>query len=169
MDSRLHLVSAFDDAGSVPSAPSPIRVVLADDHALVRRSLRGLLDGVDDIEVVGEADSLESVEREVGLHQPHVLALDLGMHDGSTGIESIGRLRECGLGTTVVGMTMQDEPVFARHALIAGVAGFVSKHLADVELVQAIRAAARGEQFVSPRFAGRLQTCPGPHPGLSTR
>lgn len=106
--------------------------------------------------MVGEADDLVSVEREVRLRQPHVLVLDLGMHNGSTGLESIGRLRACGPSTMIVGLTMQADPVFAQHALMAGVVGFVSKELADEELVQAIRAAARGEPFVSPRVAARL-------------
>ncbi len=154
--SHLILAPALGDADLGSSASSPIRVVLADDHTLMRRSLRGLLDAEEDVEVVGEADDLVSVEREMRLRQPHVLVLDLGMHGGFTGLESIGRLRECGPRTMIVGLTMQDEPVFAQHALIAGVVGFVSKDLADAELAQAIRAAARGEQFVSPRVAGRL-------------
>lgn len=155
MASHLRLAPALD-ADLVSSAPLPIRVVLADDHALMRRSLRGLLDGEGDIEVVGEADDLVSVEREVRLRQPHVLVLDLGMHDGSPGLGSIGRLRECGPRTMIVGLTMQADRVFAQHALTAGAIGFVSKDLADEELAQAIRAAVRGEQFVSPRVAARL-------------
>jgi DNA-binding NarL/FixJ family response regulator len=134
--------------------------VLADDHALMRRSLRGLLDGEEGVEVVGEADNLISTEREVRLRQPHVLVLDLGMKEGCTVTESIARLRECGPRTMIVGLTMQDDPVFAQHALIAGAVGFVSKHLADEELSQAIRAAARGKRFVSPRIAARLDARP---------
>jgi DNA-binding NarL/FixJ family response regulator len=122
----------------------------------MRRSLRGLLDVEDDIEVIGEADNLETVEHQVRLSRPDVLVLDLGTHDGATGIESIGRLRELGPETTIVGLTMQDDPAFAQHALTAGATGFVSKDTADAELVQAIRAAARGEQFVSSRVATRL-------------
>lgn len=146
-------MEALDDAE--PSARLPIRVVLADDHASMLRSLRGLLDGEDDIEVVGEAKEVEGVEGEVRLRQPDVLVLDLGMH-GSTVSESIDELRGCGPRTMIVGLTMQDDPAFAQHALTAGAVGFVSKDLADAELVQAIRAAARGEQFVSPRVAARL-------------
>ena len=122
----------------------------------MRRSLRGLLDVEDDIEVIGEADNLESVEHEVRLSRPDVLVLDLDTHDGGTGIQSIGRLRELGPETMIVGLTMQDDPAFARHALTAGATGFVSKDIADAELVQAIRAAARGEQFVSARITERL-------------
>ena len=155
MASHLSLVPVLSDGELNPPASLPIRVVLSDDHPTMRRSLRGLLDDEDDLEVVGEAESLEAVEREMGLRQPHVLVLDLGMHDGSSGFEAIGRLHERGASTMIVGLTMRDDPVFARHALTAGAVGFVSKHLADAELVQAIRAAARGEQFVSPRVAAR--------------
>ena len=156
MASHLRLVPPLGDIDPVSSAPSPIRVVLADGHALMRRGLRGLLDGEEDVEVVGEVEDLESVEREVRLRQPHVLVLDLGMRDGCTAIESIGRLRECGPRMMIVGLTMQEDPVFARRALLAGAVGFVSKELADSELVQAIRAAAHGEQFVSPRVGARV-------------
>ncbi len=157
MAANLRLAPALGDATLVSSASLPVRVVLADDHALMRRSLRGLLDGEEGVEVVGEAEDLVSVEREVRLHQPHVLVLDLGMHDdGSSAIGSISRLHECGPRTMIVGLRMQDDPVFAQHALEAGAVGFVSKDLADAELVQAIRAAVRGEQFVSPRVAARL-------------
>jgi len=156
MAKHLHLAPPLGDADLHPRASLPIRVVLADDHALMRRSLRGLLDGEQDIEVVGEADSLEAVEHEVRLHRPLVLVLDLGMHNGSTALASIAGLRERAPATRIVGMSMQDDPAFARHALDVGVAGFVSKELADAELAQAIRAATRGDQFLSPRVAARL-------------
>jgi two-component system response regulator NreC len=154
MAARLRLASDPDDVDLDWSAGVPIRVVLAEGHAPMRRSLRGLLDGEEDVEVVGEVSDLASVEREVRLRQPHVLVLDLGMHKGS-GIEALSTL--CGRvpKTRILTLTMQDDPVFARHALEAGAAGFVSKDLADTELTQAIRAAARGERFVTRRLADR--------------
>jgi two-component system, NarL family, response regulator NreC len=155
MASHLRLAPALiDNAGS--SAPSPIRVVLADDHALMRRSLRAVLDREEDVQVVGEADDLESVEREARARRPHVLVLDLGMRTGSSGIEVIGALRERAPETMIVGLTMKDDPAFAHYALMAGAVGFISKDLADDELTPAVRAAAHGEQFVSPRVAARL-------------
>lgn len=157
MDSHLHLASGAADGDGSSSAPSPIRVLLADDHPSVRRSVRGLLDDEAGIEVVGEADDLWSVERALRTCQPHVLVLDMGMRDGHTGIEAIGRLRVRAPKTMIVSLTMQDEPVFAEHAFSAGAMGFVSKELADTELVPAIRAAARGERYVSPRVAARLE------------
>lgn len=156
MASHLRLAPTPGETNHVSSGSSPIRVVLTDDHALMRRSLRGLLNGEEGVEVVGEAHDLVSTEREVRLRQPRVLVLDLGMKDGSTVAESIGRLRESGPQTMIVGLTMQDDPMFAQHALIAGAVGFVLKDLAESELAPAICAAARGERFVSPRVAARL-------------
>jgi two-component system, NarL family, response regulator NreC len=130
-------------------------VLLADDHSLMRRSLRLLLDGEEDIEVIAEAKDLAAVARHVHAHEPHVLVLDLSMPDGSS-IEAISRLRERAADTQIVVMTMDENPVFVQRAFAAGAAGFVAKDLADAELPLAVRAAARGQEFVSPRIAARL-------------
>ena len=149
----LHLVSASVGVEK-PSPPSPIRVVLAEDHALLRESLRLLLDATEGIEVVAEADDLESALRQVG-ERPHVLVLDLGMLSGSVR-ESIATLRARAPATDVVVLTMEESPVVVQHLLACGAQGFVLKDRADDELPGAIRAAARGEQYVSPRVAERL-------------
>jgi two-component system response regulator NreC len=125
-------------------------VVLADDHALMRRSLRWLLDREVGVEVVGEADDLTMVMRHVHDRRPHVLVLDLSMPGGSS-IDAITRLREEVPSTEIVVLTMEDSPGFAQQALDAGAIGFVLKDFADVELNRAVRAAARGGQYVSPR------------------
>ena len=140
-----------------PSAQEPIRVVLADDHALARRSLRLLLDGEEGVKVVAEAGDLKTVTRHVHGHRPHVLVLDLGMPDGSS-IETIRRLREEVPSTEIIVLTMEDSPEFAQHALDAGAIGFVLKDFADPELNRAVRAAARGEQYVSPRVTASLES-----------
>ena len=130
-------------------------MLLADDHELMRRRLRLLLDDEDGMEVIAEANDLAAVARHVQTDEPHVLVLDLSMPDGSS-IEAIGRLREQAPDTQVVVMTMDENPTFAQRAFAAGAVGFVAKDLADGELPQAMRAAARGEEFVSPRIATRL-------------
>lgn len=155
MVAHLHLAPSPAASGSVVSAASPIRVVLADDHALMRRGLRLLLDGEEGVEVIAEAVEVASVVRLVHSHRPHVLVLDLGMPDGAN-IETIGELRERVPETQTVVLTMDDSPVFAQRALAAGALGFVLKDLADGELPQAVRAAAGGEEYVSPRVAVRL-------------
>ncbi len=154
MAAHLHLARAPDATAAVHEKV-PIRVVLADDHAMMRRSLRVLLDGEDGVEVIAEAADLASVARHVQGHEPHVLVLDLSMPDGSS-IEAISRLRERAPDTQIVVMTMEENPVFAQRAFAAGALAFVAKDLADSELPQAVRAAARGEVFVSPRVAARL-------------
>jgi two-component system response regulator NreC len=154
MASHLHLAPSPDDPRPL-STDEPIRVVLADDHELMRRSLRQLLNGEAGVEVVAEANDISAVARDVKGYQPNVLVFDLNMPGGS-GIEAIGRLRERVPDTHIVVMTMEENPVFAQRAFAAGAVGFVAKDLADVELAEAIRAAARGEEFVSPRIAARL-------------
>jgi two-component system response regulator NreC len=157
MGSHLKLAPVASAIDSGPSPDHPIRVVLADDHALMRRSLRLLLDREEGVEVVAEADDLTTVMRHVHERQPHVLVLDLGMPGGSS-IEAIRRLREEVTSTEVVVLTMEDSPTFAKQALDAGAIGFVLKDFADVELNRAVRAAARGQQYVSPRVAASLES-----------
>ncbi len=156
MTSHLHLAAARPSHDELSLVELPIRVVLAEDHKLMRRSLRLLLDHEADFEVVAEAESLASTERAVEQLHPQVLVLDLGMPDGSS-VELIDSLRSRTPQTHVVVLTMEHNPAFARRALAAGAIGFAIKELADTELPQAVRAAARGEQYVSPRVAGRLQ------------
>jgi two-component system, NarL family, response regulator NreC len=132
-----------------------IRIILADDHALMRRSLRLLLDGESDLEVVAEADDLALVVRHVHGQRPHVLVLDLGMPGGSS-VDAIKRLRTQVPETHVVVLTMDDNPIFAQQALAAGASGFVLKDSADEDLPSAVRAAAGGVEFVSPQVLAHL-------------
>ena len=106
--------------------------------------------------MIAEASELTAAVRLVRAHRPDVLVLDLRMPGGSS-IETIGKLREQAPDTQIVVVTMEDSPVFAQRALDAGALGFVVKDLADEELPQAVRAAARGEEYVSPRLAARLE------------
>jgi two-component system response regulator NreC len=133
----------------------PIRVVLADDHVLTRRTLRLLLDAEGDVEVVAEAADHLATVRHLHGHEPDVLVLDLHMSDGS-GIETVRSLCARVPQTRIVVLTMADDPSFAQRALAAGACGFVVKELSDAELVQAVRAAAAGEEYVSPTVAARL-------------
>ncbi|HYM54277.1 MAG TPA: response regulator transcription factor [Solirubrobacteraceae bacterium] len=155
MTPNLHLAPLRDEAAEAAATELPIRVVLADDHELMRRGLRQLLDGEQDVEVIAEADDLESVVRHVQGQAPHVLVLDLGMPGGSS-VEAIGQLRERTPETQIVVLSLEDSPMFAQRAFLAGAIGFVAKDLADGELPAAIRAAARGEEYVRPRMADRL-------------
>lgn len=130
-------------------------MVLADDHAVVRRSLRLLLDSESDFQVISEASDFSSVMREVHGQLPHVLVLDFRLPNGSS-IEAIRRLRAQVPSTQIVVMTMEESPLFAQQAMDAGAIGFVLKDQADSELMTAIRSAARGEEFVSARVVAGL-------------
>jgi two-component system response regulator NreC len=152
MPGHLHLARDQADSAWTHQTARPIRVVLADDHPMMRRSLRLLLKSEDDLEVIAEAGDLETVMRHVREHRPHVLALDLGMPKGSS-IKAIRRLREEVPGTEIVVLTMEESPVFAQQALDAGAIGFVLKEMADEDLPGAVRRAARGLHYVSPRVA----------------
>jgi two-component system, NarL family, response regulator NreC len=121
----------------------------------MRRSLRLLLEGEEGIEVIAEAEDLASAVRHVDGHRPHVLVLDLRLQ-GRSSMEMIGELRRRAPGTGILILTMEENPVFAQQALASGALGFVLKDRADSELPEAVRAAARGEEYVSPRVAVRF-------------
>jgi two-component system, NarL family, response regulator NreC len=149
-------------SGEDPST-EPIRIVLADDHAVVRSGLRMLLDSESDFEVVAEASDVEGARRSVRGHHPKVLVLDLNMPGGSS-LEAIPILRGESPGTQIVILTMQREPAFAREALSAGALGYVLKEAADDELVQAVRRAAVGESYLNPKLGARIASEPPPAP-----
>jgi len=136
--------------------PATLRVVLADDHVLVRRGLRQLLELEEGVEVVAEAADLGTAIEFVRGEHPNVLVLDLGMPDGSS-LETIGQVRQVSPETQIVVLTSDDTPIFAQRAFAKGALGFVTKNFADSELADAIRAASRGEEYVSPPVAARLE------------
>jgi two-component system, NarL family, response regulator NreC len=152
------------------TAERPLRVVIADDHAVVRRGLRQLLEAEAGLEVVAEAGDVDSALRYVRGHHPDVLVLDLNMPGRST-LEAIPEIRQQAPSVRIVVLTMQDEPAYAREALSAGVLGYVLKEAADSELVEAIRRAAAGDTYLNPRLGARVAAAPPPGPpdGLSER
>ncbi len=157
-------------SGAASGAADPIRLVLADDHAVVRSGLRMLLDSESEFEVVAEASNIEDARRYVRGHHPKVLVLDLNMPGGSS-LEAIPAIREESPDTEIVVLTMQQEPAFAREALRAGALGYVLKEAADDELVQAVRLAAAGESYLNPKLGARIasEPPPGPPDDLSER
>ncbi len=140
---------------AVPVEMPMIRIVLADDHEVVRSGLRLLLENEDDLEVVAEARDVESTRRYVRGHHPHILVLDLNM-PGASGVETIPGIREEFPATQIVVLTAEREPSLARQALGAGALGYVLKDAAKYELVEAVRDAAAGNSFVDPRLSALL-------------
>lgn len=136
------------------SSDDTVRVVLADDHQVVRTGLRLLLDREAGIEVVAEAGTVPEAASASAEHRPDVLVLDLNMPGGrtSTSLELLDGLAVSAPDTAVVVLTMQDDPGMAREALAAGVRGYVLKEAADSELVNAIHEAANGGVYLNPRL-----------------
>jgi two-component system response regulator NreC len=163
------MTSAERAAGEDPAA-APIRIVIADDHAVVRSGLRLLLEAEADFEVVAEAGEIDAARRYVRGHHPAVLVLDLNMPGGSS-LEAIPLIRAESPETQIVVLTMQEEPAFARQALSAGATGYVLKEAADGELVEAVRRAAVGETYLNPALGARIarEPPPGPPDDLSER
>ena len=155
-----------------PARADSISIVLADDHEVVRSGLRMVLDAEDGFEVIAEAGDLETVRRYVRAHRPRVLVLDLNLPEGSS-LPAIPELREQSPETAVVVLTMQQDPAFAREAMRAGALGYVLKHSAGSELVDAVRAAAAGETYLNPKLGAQLAAAPveaaGPPDGLTER
>jgi two-component system response regulator NreC len=156
--------------GDQETEAQSIRLVLADDHAVVRSGLRMVLDSEPGFEVVAEASDVDGAKRYVRGHHPDVLVLDLNMPGGSS-LEAIPVIREESPETQIVVLTMQQEPAFARQALGAGALGYVLKEAADDELVEAVRNAAVGERYLNPRLGARMasEPPPGPPDDLSER
>jgi two-component system, NarL family, response regulator NreC len=157
MPAHLHLApSPNPRSAALPREDLPIRVSLVEDHALMRHGLRSLLDDARDVRLISEGEDLAAAVRTVHEHEPNVLVLDLNLSGGSS-IGLVGALRETARATEIVIVTMDENPVLVQRALAAGALGFVLKDLADDELAAAVHAAARGEQYVSPRVAPRLE------------
>jgi two-component system response regulator NreC len=145
-------------------AEDVVKVVIADDHAVVRSGLRMLLEADGKVTVVAEAGDVPTAVRMVRAHRPKVAVLDLNMPGGSI-LEAIPQLRESTPESAIVVLTMQDDPAFARQALQNGALGFVLKEAADDELLEAVRRAAQGETYLNPRLGARLAAAPPTPPG----
>ena len=147
-----------------------IRVVIADDHAVVRRGLRQVLEAEGGFEIVAEAEDIEGARRYLRGHRPDVLVLDLNL-PGGLSLGDIPAIRAECPGTQIVVLTMQNEPAYARQALGAGALGYVLKEAAEAELVEAIRRASVGDSYLNPRLGARVaaEPPPGPPDGLSDR
>ena len=132
-----------------------IRVVIVDDHAVVRRGLRAFLDLQPDIEVVGEAADGVSAEDVCGMLRPDVVLMDLVM-PGTDGIGTIRRLRQALPGSAVLVLTSYLDDVHVFAALEAGAAGYLLKDVQPDELVRGIRQVRLGEPAIHPKVAARL-------------
>lgn len=141
--------------GRVPIAPDAIRVVIADDHPVVRRGLRALLETLNGIEVVGEAGDGATAVAEVARLAPDVVLMDLQM-PGMAGIEATRQIVSEGHGTAVLVLTMFDDESTVLTAVRAGARGYLLKGADQDEIGRALRAVAAGEVIFGPGVASGL-------------
>jgi two-component system response regulator NreC len=132
-----------------------IRVVVVDDHAVVRSGLRLLLDAEEDLEVVGAAGSAREAVFEVRAAKPDVVLLDVTMPDES-GIEALPKLLHEAPDAKVLMLSMEDDPSYVREAFAGGAHGYVLKEAADADVVAAIREVAAGKRYVHPALGARM-------------
>ncbi|HZC30281.1 MAG TPA: response regulator transcription factor [Gaiellaceae bacterium] len=133
----------------------PLRVVLADDHAVVRAGLRLLLEREPGVVVLAEAATAQAAVDYATELRPDIVLMDVTM-PGESGIDAIPRLFAAAPGTKVVVLSMHDDPMYVHGAFAAGASGYVLKDAADTELVAAIRDVAGGETYVNPTLGARL-------------
>jgi two-component system response regulator NreC len=131
------------------------RVLIVDDHAVVRSGLRMLLDAQEDIEVVAEAGDVREAIFEARAQKPDVILMDVVM-PGPSGIEGAPDVLKEAPGAKLLVLSMQDDPHYVREAFAAGAAGYVLKEAADTELVTAVREVAGGGRYVHPALGARL-------------
>jgi len=132
-----------------------IRVALADDHTLVRAGIRSLLEGIEGIEVVGEAEDGLSTILLVETRHPDVVLLDIGM-PGMSGLEVVARIQQINPSIRAVMLSMHKGEEYVLEALRAGAAGYLLKDAAVSELEIALRAVTRGETYLSPAVSRRI-------------
>jgi two-component system, NarL family, response regulator NreC len=137
------------------SGPSSLSVVIVDDHAVVRKGVRALLDPESAFRVVAEADDVPSALEAVRAHHPALVVLDIHL-PGESGLPAIARMKQISPSTRCLVLTMYDDPLFARHALEAGAAGYVLKEAAPSELIRALRTVAAGGSYLQPSLGARL-------------
>lgn len=133
----------------------PVRVLIVDDHAVVRAGIRSLLVREPDIEPVGEAGSAREAILEARNLRPDVILLDVMMPDGN-GLQAIPTLLNEHPEAKILILSMQDDPRYVREAFDVGATGYVLKEAADVEVVAAVREVARGGRYVHSELGARL-------------
>jgi two-component system invasion response regulator UvrY len=131
------------------------RVMLVDDHAVVRMGFRLLLEGAPDMKVVAEADSGEEAVRRFPEVRPDVAVMDISM-PGIGGLEAIGRILAREPGAKILVLSAHEDVMHARRVLKAGAVGYLTKRSAAEELIQAIRQVSQGKTFLEPAIAQQL-------------
>lgn len=137
------------------TSPNPIKLLLVDDHAVVRSGLRMLLEAQTDLLIVGEAETGREAIEQVKQLQPTVVLMDVQMPD-LNGIEATRRIKASYPQVGILALTMYEDDQYFFEMLKAGASGYVPKRAAPDELIRAIRTVSRGEVFLYPSLAARL-------------
>ena len=132
-----------------------VRILIVDDHPLVREGLIGLISAQPDFEICGEASGVAEARELVELNAPDVAIIDLTLQDGN-GIELIKELKEKWAALKLLVLSMHEESLFAERALRAGAAGYVHKHEASRTIVHAVRTVLEGRLYLSQRLTQRM-------------
>jgi two-component system response regulator NreC len=143
--------------GPAEATAATITIVVADDHAVVRGGLRRLLDAEPDLHVVAEAGDVEETKARVAEHRPGILLLDLHMPGGGS-LPALRAIRDASPTTGILILTMQDDPGYAREAMLRGARGYVLKEAEEADLLQAVRTVAAGATYLQPELGARLLT-----------
>jgi two-component system response regulator NreC len=141
--------------GSAEATAATITIVVADDHAVVRGGLRRLLDAEPDFQVVAEAGDVEETKAQVAAHEPAILLLDLHMPGGGS-LPALRAIRDASPSTAILILTMQDDPGFAREAMLRGARGYVLKEAEEADLLHAVRTVSAGGTYLQPELGARL-------------
>jgi two-component system, NarL family, response regulator NreC len=137
------------------------RILICDDHALLRSGLRRLLESHAQIDVAGEAANADEAVAQAEALQPDVVLLDIVM-PGRSGIEALPDVLAAAPAARVLVLSMQDDPSYVRRAFAAGASGYLLKEAADEELVEAVLEVAQGRRYVHPLLGARLATVEAP-------
>jgi DNA-binding NarL/FixJ family response regulator len=144
-----------DSGPDVARRPEPIRVLIADDHALFRRGLEMVLDEEDDIDLVGQASDGAEAQQKAAESLPDVVLMDIRMPK-SSGIEACRAMKEAAPSTKIVMLTISDEEEDLFEAIRAGASGYLLKDIPLDEVAGAVRAVHCGQSLISPSMAGKL-------------
>jgi DNA-binding NarL/FixJ family response regulator len=132
-----------------------MKVVLVDDHEVVRQGLKTLIDGQEDLDVVGEAGDVDNAIRQVGYHSPDVVVMDVRLPDG-TGVEACREIRSRWPDVKVLMLTSYADEEALVSSIMAGASGYVLKRIDSGDLVDAVRRVGNGESLLDPNLTDRL-------------
>jgi two-component system invasion response regulator UvrY len=132
-----------------------IKVMLVDDHAVVRMGFRMLLEATEDIEVVAEAESAETAYQQIPTAQPDVIVMDISL-GGTMGVEATRRIVARDKSAKVLGLSSHEDPSYVRYMLKAGALGYLSKRTAPDELIHAIRQVSEGRMYIDTSLSQRM-------------